>query len=97
MPEEPNHLGVIGGAYKGHVAVSEGAIDLQVEARFGGLVSVLSEGLHPVGGQVKVEAVGTNLRSGYLMSKESEERKGNWRDAEETLDQIISGIIKSQQ
>lgn len=66
MPEEANHLGVSGGADQGHVAVSEGAIDLQVEARLGGWVSVLTEGLHSVSRQVKVEAVGTDLRGGYL-------------------------------
>lgn len=66
MPEEADHLGVRGGADKGHVAVSEGAIDLQVEAGLGGGISVLSEGLHSVSGQVEVEAVGADLRSGYL-------------------------------
>lgn len=83
MPEEPNHLCVRGGTDEGHVAVSEGAIDFQVEARLGRGISVLSEGLHTVSGQVKVEAVGADLRSGHLMSREGG-----------TLDQTISDIIK---
>lgn len=66
VPEEANHLGVRGGADEGHVAVSESAIDLQVEARFGCGISVLSEGLQSISGQVEVEAVGTDLRSGNL-------------------------------
>ena len=66
MPKEANHLGVIGGADEGHVAVSEGAIDFQVEARFGCGVSVLSEGLYSISGQVKVEAVGADLRCRHL-------------------------------
>lgn len=70
MPEEADHLGVGGGADEGHVAVSEGAVDLQVEAGLARGISVLSEGLHSVGGQVEVEAVGADLRSGYLGKKE---------------------------
>lgn len=81
MPEEADHLGVGGGAGQGHVAVPEGAVDLQVEARFGRVVSVLSEGLHSVSGQVEEEAVGTDLRSGYLTRK----------------DQIIPDVIKKLQ
>lgn len=79
MPEEANHLGVRGGADEGHVAVSEGAVDFQVEAGFGRGVSVLSEGLHSISGQVKVEVVGTDLRSGHLELRErlgKGERKG---------------------
>ncbi len=79
MPEEANHLGVRGGADEGHVAVSEGAIDLQVEARFGRGISVLPEGLHAVSGQVKVEAVGTDLRSGYLRLRERGKERRNTR------------------
>lgn len=71
VPEEANHLGVRGRADEGHVAVSERAIDLQVEASFGRWISVLSEGLHSVSGQVEVEAVGTDLRSGYLKMTDS--------------------------
>lgn len=48
MPEVANHLGVRGGADQGHVAVPEGAVDLQVEAGLGCWVSVLSEGLHTI-------------------------------------------------
>ena len=77
VPEEANHLGVRGGADEGHVAVSESAVDLQVEARFGRGVSVLSEGLHSVSGQVKIEAVGTDLRSGYLKFREREDTGSN--------------------
>ena len=69
MPEEADHLGVRGGAGEGHVAVPEGAVDLQVEAGFGRVVSVLSEGLHSVSGQVEEETVGTDLRRGYLTRK----------------------------
>lgn len=70
MSEEANHLGVGGGADQGHVAVPEGAIDLQVEAGLAGGVPVLSEGLHSVSGEVKVEAVSTDLRCGNLQLKE---------------------------
>lgn len=84
VSEKADHLGVRGGADEGHVAVSEGAVDLQVETRLGGGISVLSEGLHSVRRQVEVEAVGTDLRSGNLKSKEEEE----------TLDQIISDVIE---
>lgn len=66
MPEVANHLGVGGGADEGHVAVPEGAVDLQVEAGLGCWVSVLSEGLHSVCRQVKVQAVCTDLRCGHL-------------------------------
>lgn len=44
---------------------------------------MLSEGLHSVSGQVKVEAVGTDLRSGYLKLTGG---------AEETLDLIVSSF-----
>jgi len=66
LSEEANHLGVWGWADKGHVAISEGAIDLQVEARLDCCIPVLSEGFHSISRQVKVKAVCTNLRCGYL-------------------------------
>lgn len=66
MPEEANHLGVRCGAGEGHIAVPEGAIDLEVKARFGGGISGFSDGLHSVSGQVEVETVGTDLWSGNL-------------------------------
>lgn len=66
MPEVANHLGVRSGADKGHVAVPEGAVDLQVEAALGRRVPVLFEGLHSIRRQVKIEAVCTNLRRGHL-------------------------------
>lgn len=69
MPEEADHFGVRGRADEGHVAVSEGAVDLQVEAGFGGGVPVLTQGLHSVCRQVKVEVMGTDLRSGHLKSE----------------------------
>lgn len=72
MPEEADHFGVRGWADEGHVAVSEGAVDLQVEARFGGGVPVLSEGLHSVCRQVKIQVMGTDLRSGHLKSEKEE-------------------------
>lgn len=75
MPEEANHLGVTGGADEGHIAVSESAIDLQVEARFGCGISVLPKGLHSVSGQVKVESVSTDLWSGYLKLRERGKRQ----------------------
>lgn len=75
LPKKANHLGVRGRANKGHVAVSESAIDLQVKAGLGSWVSVLSEGLHSISRQVKVKAVSTDLRSGHLKFKETE-RKG---------------------
>lgn len=68
MPEEANHLRVSGRADEGHVAISEGAIDLQVEAGLRCGVTMLSESLHSVSRQVKVEAVGTDLWSGHLRS-----------------------------
>lgn len=81
MPEEADHLGVGGGAHKGHVTVSEGAVDLQMEAGFGRWISVLSEGLHPVSRQVEVEAVGTDLRCGYLKKGEArtDQRSNHFR------------------
>lgn len=72
MPEEADHFGVRGWADEGHVAVSEGAVDLQVEAGFGGGVPVFSEGLHSICRQVKVEVMGTDLRSGHLKSDKEE-------------------------
>ncbi len=66
MSEEANHLGVRGGADEGHVTVPEGTVDLQVEARLGCGVSVLTEGLHSVSRQVEVKTVGPDLRSGHL-------------------------------
>lgn len=81
MPEEANHLVVRGGTDKGHVAVSEGAIDLQVEARLGCWISVLSEGLHSISRQVKVQAVCTDLGCRHLKSGK-------------VLHQIISDTIK---
>lgn len=90
MPEEANHLCVRGGAGEGHVAISEGAIDLHVEARFSRGISVLSGGLHSVSGQVEVEAVGTDLRSGYLQLRERE-RKGKKRTSNELS--VIFDII----
>ena len=72
MPQEANHLVVRGGADEGHVAVSEGAIDLQVEARLGCWVSVLPEGLHSISRQVKVEAVCTDLRCRHLKPEKAQ-------------------------
>lgn len=72
MSEEADHLAVRRGADEGHVAVSESAVDLQMEARFGGVAAVLSEGLHSVGRQVKVETVGPDLRSGHLWRRREE-------------------------
>lgn len=66
VPEEANHLGVCSGADEGHVAVSEGAIDLEVETRFGWWVSMFSEGLDSISRQIEVKAVGSDLRSGHL-------------------------------
>lgn len=66
MSEEADHLAVGCGADEGHVAVPESAVDLQMEARFCGGTAVLPEGLHSVGRQVKVETVGSDLRSGHL-------------------------------
>lgn len=66
MPEEADHLGVRGRADQGHVAVPEGAVDLEVETRFGCGVSVLSKRLHSVRRQVKVQTVGSDLWSRYL-------------------------------
>lgn len=42
MLEEADHLAVRRGADQGHVAVLESAVDLQMEAGFGGGVAVLS-------------------------------------------------------
>lgn len=72
MSEEADHLAVRCRADEGHVAVSESAVDLQMEARFGGVIAVLSEGLHSVGRQVKVETVGSDLRSGHLEKRKEE-------------------------
>lgn len=66
MPEEADHLGVRSWADEGHVAVPEGAIDLEVEARLAAGVAELSQGLHPVGRQVKEEVVGPDLRRRHL-------------------------------
>lgn len=49
MSEEADHLAVRCGADEGHVAVSESAVDLQMEARFCGVIAVLPKGLHSVG------------------------------------------------
>lgn len=75
MSEEADHLAVRRGADQGHVAVPESAVDLQVEAGFCGVIAVLSEGLHSVGRQVKVEAVGSDLGSGHLESGEEEQTR----------------------
>lgn len=77
LPEKANHLGVRGRADKGHVAVSESAIDLQVKARLGCLVSVLSEGLHSIGRQVKVKAMSADLWSGHLKFKKRGKRSNS--------------------
>lgn len=69
MPEESDHLAVRRPADEGHVAVPERAVDLQMEAGFHGGISVLSEGLHSISRQVKVEAVCADLRGGYLQLK----------------------------
>lgn len=66
MPEEANHLGVRSRADKRHVAISEGAIDLEMKAWFGWWVSLLSEGFHAISRQIEVEAVGADFRSGHL-------------------------------
>lgn len=76
VPEEADHLGVRGWAGEGHVAVSEGAVDLEVEAGLAGGVAELSQGLHSVGRQVKVEVVGPDLRSRHLKLKD-EEKSGH--------------------
>lgn len=88
MPEEANHLGIRDGTDEGHVAVSEGTIDLQVEARFGRGIPVLSEGFHSVSGQVEVEAMGTDLRSGYLEVKREREKRTS-KEITVTLDVIF--------
>lgn len=74
MPEEADHLSVRGRTHEGHVAISKGAINLQVEARLGRWISVLSESLHSVSRQVKVKAVGTDLRGGYLKTQTNQFR-----------------------
>lgn len=66
MSEVADHFGVRSGTGKGHVAVSEGSIDLQVEARLGCWVPVLSESVHSISRQIKVEVVCTDLRRGHL-------------------------------
>lgn len=75
MSEEADHLAVRCGAGEGHVAVPESAVDLQMEARFCGVTAMLSEGFHSVGRQVKVETVGSDLRSGHLESRKEERTK----------------------
>lgn len=75
MSEEAHHLAVRCGADEGHVAVPESAVDLQMEARFGGVIAVLSERLHSVGRQVKVKTVGSDLRRGHLESRKEERTK----------------------
>lgn len=66
VPEEANHLGLGSRADQSHVAVPEGAVDLQVEAGLGRRVAVLSESLHPVSRQVEAKAVGPDLRGRHL-------------------------------
>lgn len=75
MSEKADHLAVRCGADESHVAVPESAVDLQVEARFCGVTAVLSEGLHSVGRQVKVETVGSDLRSGNLGQRKEKRTK----------------------
>lgn len=86
MSEEANHLGIRTWADKSHVAVSEGTIDLQVEARLGCWVSVFSEGFYSIGRQVKVETVCTDLRRGHLELKKAGKEK--------LPDQMMSQKIK---
>lgn len=66
MPEEADHLGVRRRAGEGHVAVPEGAVDLEVEAGLAAGVAELSQSFHSVGRQVKVQVVGPDLRSRHL-------------------------------
>lgn len=90
VPEEANHLGVRRGADQGHVAIPEGAIDLEVEAGFGRRVSMFSQGLNPISRQIKVEAMSTNLRSGHLSY-----RDGNKAERiEEAVDQACNKTHK---
>lgn len=70
VPEEADHLGVRGWAGEGHVAIPEGAVDLEVEARLAAGVAELSQGLQSIGRQVKVEVVGPDLRSRHLKLEE---------------------------
>lgn len=77
MSEEADHPGVGGGTCKGHVAVPEGAVNLQVEPGLGRGVAVLPQGFHPICGQVKVETVGANLRSGHLTRIRPPQKKDN--------------------
>lgn len=72
MSEEADHLGVRGWAGEGHVAVPEGAVDLEVEARLAAGVAELSQSLHSVGRQVKVEVVSPDLRSRHLKLEDKE-------------------------